>query len=105
MRRRRRRRWAHAPAIRAASYVHHEKRVAWVSISTHTCGSFSIVMVLRLAALQAAGAPLLNSVLLTARLPRVATVTDTLEVITLIVRDTNFFVTAGRRLSLTRILF
>ena len=101
MRRRRRRRWAHAPAIRAASYVHHEKRVAWVSISAHTCGSFSIVMVLRLAALQAAGAPLLNSVLLTARLPRVATVT----VITLIVRDTNFFVTAGRRLSLTPILF
>ena len=58
-RRRRRRRWAHAPAICTASHVDHEKRVASVSISMHACGSFSIVMVLRLAALRAAGAPLI----------------------------------------------
>ena len=38
--RRRRHRWAHAPVIHAASYFDHEKRVAWVPISMHTCGSF-----------------------------------------------------------------
>ena len=38
--RRRRRRWAHAPVIHAASHFDHEKRVAWVPISMHTCGSF-----------------------------------------------------------------
>ena len=40
VRRRRRRRWAHAPVIHAASHFDHKKRVAWVSISMHTCGSF-----------------------------------------------------------------
>ena len=49
------RRWAHAPAI----HFYHEKRVAWVSISMHACDSVPIVMGLRLAALQAAGAPVL----------------------------------------------
>ena len=39
-RRRRRRRWAHAPVIHAASHFDHKKRVAWVPISMHTCGSF-----------------------------------------------------------------
>ena len=38
-RRRRRRRWAHAPVIHAASHFDHKKRVAWVPISMHTCGS------------------------------------------------------------------
>ena len=38
--RRRRRRWAHAPAIHAASHFGHKKRVAWVPISMHTCCSF-----------------------------------------------------------------
>ena len=42
-RRRRRRRWAHAP-VHAASHVDHEKRVAWVPISMHTCGPFPIIM-------------------------------------------------------------
>ena len=46
---RRRRRWAHAPVIHAASHFDHKKRVAWVPISMHTCGSFSIIMGLRLA--------------------------------------------------------
>ena len=41
---RRRRRWAHAPVIHATSHFDHEKRVAWVSISVHTCGSVSIIM-------------------------------------------------------------
>ena len=40
VRRRRRRRWAHAPVIHAASHFDHKKRVAWVPISMHTCGSF-----------------------------------------------------------------
>ena len=40
VRRRRRRRWAHAPVIHAASRFDHKKRVAWVPISMHTCGSF-----------------------------------------------------------------
>ena len=35
-----RRRWAHAPVIHAASHFDHKKRVAWVPISMHTCGSF-----------------------------------------------------------------
>ena len=48
---RRRRRWAHTPMIHAASYVDHKKRVAWVPIAMHTCGSVSTIMVLRLAAL------------------------------------------------------
>ena len=39
-RRRRRRRWAHAPVIHAASHFYQKKRVAWVPISMHTCGSF-----------------------------------------------------------------
>ena len=38
--RRRRRRWAHAPVIHAASHLDHKKRVSWVPISMHTCGSF-----------------------------------------------------------------
>ena len=38
--RRRRRRWAHASVIHAASHFDHNKRVAWVPISMHTCGSF-----------------------------------------------------------------
>ena len=40
VRRRRRRRWAHAPVIHAACHFDHKKRVAWVPISMHTCGSF-----------------------------------------------------------------
>ena len=55
---RRRRRWAHAPVIHAASHFDQKKRVAWVPISMHRCGPFSIIMGLRLAALRAAGAPL-----------------------------------------------
>ena len=39
-RRRRRRRWAHAPVIHTASHFDQKKRVAWVPISMHTCGSF-----------------------------------------------------------------
>ena len=56
----RRRRWAHAPVIHAASHFYHEKRVAWVSISNsmHACDPAPIVMGLRLTALRAAGAPL-----------------------------------------------
>ena len=37
---RRPRRWAHAPVIHAASHFDHKKRVSWVPISMHTCGSF-----------------------------------------------------------------
>ena len=40
----RRRGWAHAPVIHAASHFYHEKRVAWVSISMHTCDPVPIVM-------------------------------------------------------------
>ena len=44
---RRRRRWAHAPLILAASHFYHEKRVAWVSISiyiiTQVILAFSLV--------------------------------------------------------------
>ena len=58
MRRHRRRRWAHSPAIFAASHVDYEKRVAWFSISIHVCGSVSIVMVFRLASHSVAGAAL-----------------------------------------------
>ena len=53
-----RRRWAHTFVIHAASHFYREKRVAWVSISMHTCDPVPIVMGLRLATLQAAGAPL-----------------------------------------------
>ena len=49
---------ARARVIHAASHFYHEKRVAWVSISMHTCDPVPIVMGLRLAALRAAGAPL-----------------------------------------------
>ena len=35
-----------------------KKRDAWLSISMHACGSVPMVMVLRLAALRSAGAPL-----------------------------------------------
>ena len=38
----RRRRWAHAPVIHAASHFDHKKRVAWVLIFMHTCGSFLV---------------------------------------------------------------
>ena len=55
---RRRRRWAHVPVVHAASHFYHEKRVAWVSISMHTCDPVPIIMGLRLAALLTAGAPL-----------------------------------------------
>ena len=41
--RHRRRRWAHAPVIHAASHFYHEKRVAWVSISMHACDPVPIV--------------------------------------------------------------
>ena len=37
---RRRRRWAHAPVIHAASHFDHKKRVAWAPISMHRCSSF-----------------------------------------------------------------
>ena len=40
------------------SHVNHEKIVAWVSISMHACDPVPIVMVFRLVALRAAGAPL-----------------------------------------------
>ena len=60
---RRRRRWAHAPVIHAASHFYHEKRVAWISISMHACDPVPIVMGLRLAALRAVGAPLLTSLI------------------------------------------
>ena len=46
-------------AIHAASYVDHEKRVAWVSISMHVCDPVPMVMALRLAALWSAQAPLI----------------------------------------------
>ena len=36
----RRRRWAYAPVVHAASHFDHKKRVAWVPISMRTCGSF-----------------------------------------------------------------
>ena len=58
----RRRRWAYAPVIHAASHFYHEKRVAWVSISMHACDPVPIVMGLRLAAFRAARAPLITSV-------------------------------------------
>ena len=34
------RRRAHAPVIHTASHFDHKKRVAWVPVSMHTCGSF-----------------------------------------------------------------
>ena len=54
----RRRRWAHAPVIHAASHFYHKKRVAWVSIPMHACDPVPIVMGLWMAALRATGAPL-----------------------------------------------
>jgi len=45
----------------AASHAEHEKRVTWFSVAMHACGSVPIVMELRLPALRAAGAPLLNA--------------------------------------------
>ena len=56
---RRRRRLAYAPVIHATSHFYHEKRVAWVSFSMHIFDPVPIVMGLRMAALGAAGAPLL----------------------------------------------
>ena len=44
-----RRRWAHASVIHAAGHFYHEKRVAWGSISMHTCDPVPRVMGLRLA--------------------------------------------------------
>jgi len=35
---------ANMPSIHATSYVDHEKRVAWFSISMHAFGSFSTVV-------------------------------------------------------------
>ena len=32
--------WVHVPMIHAAGHFDHTKRVAWVPISMHTCGSF-----------------------------------------------------------------
>jgi len=52
-------RWGQALVIHTASHVDREKRVAWFSM--RACSSLPIVMVLRLAAFQAAGAPLLCS--------------------------------------------
>ena len=52
------RRWTHAAAIHAASYVDHENRGKWFSISICARGSFPIVIGFRLAGPQAAGAPL-----------------------------------------------
>jgi len=53
---------AHAPTIHAASHVEKRVRVrvraAWFSISMHACGSAPIVLVLPLAALRTARAPL-----------------------------------------------
>ena len=50
---------ANAPMVQAASHVDHEKKLhGFLFLYMHACGSVSIVMVLRLAALRAAGAPL-----------------------------------------------
>ena len=46
--------------IHAASHVDHEKIVAWFSSSMLSCGTLPFVMVFRLAALGATGAPLRN---------------------------------------------
>ena len=54
-----RRRWVHAPVTYAASHFYHEKIVAWAFVFMHACDPIPIVMGLRLAALRAAGAPLL----------------------------------------------
>ena len=51
-----------APVIHAASHFYHEKRVAWVSICMHACDPVPMVMGLRLADLQAAGAPQLAEI-------------------------------------------
>ena len=47
LRRRRRRRWAHAPVIHATSHYYNEKRVVWVSISMHASDPVPIDMGLR----------------------------------------------------------
>ena len=52
------RRWAHMPVIHATNHFDHKKRVAWIPIPMHTCGSISIIMELRLVTLRAARAPL-----------------------------------------------
>ena len=57
--RRRRRRWAHAPVIHAASHFDQKKRVAWVPISMHTCGSFFYNYGAPLGGPKAAGVPLI----------------------------------------------
>ena len=56
---RRRRHRAHAPAVHAASHVDHEKIDAWflLFLCMHVV-PFPMLMVLRLMALRAAGAPL-----------------------------------------------
>ena len=46
--------WAHAPSIHATSHADDEKRVAWVFICMHACGSVPIVRVLLFATLVAA---------------------------------------------------
>ena len=48
---RRRRRWAYAPVIHAASHFHQKERAAWGPISMYTCGPVSIIMELRLVTL------------------------------------------------------
>ena len=50
---------AHVPVIHASSHFDHKKRVAWVPILCIRVVPFSIIMGLRLAALRAAGAPLI----------------------------------------------
>ena len=57
---RRRRRWAPAHVIYAASHFYHEKIVAWAFVFMHACDPIPIVMGLRLVTLRAAGAPLLK---------------------------------------------
>ena len=47
VRRRRRRRWTHAPVIHAAGHFDHKKRVAWVPFLCIRVVPFSIIMGLR----------------------------------------------------------
>ena len=56
--RRRRRRWAHAPVIHAASHFDQKKELHGFLFLCIRVVPFSIIMGLRLAALRAAGAPL-----------------------------------------------
>ena len=58
-RRRRRPRWAHAPVIHAASHFDHKKELHGFPFLCIRVVPFSIIMGLRLAALWAAGAPLI----------------------------------------------